>query len=149
MLEICLLKPEICPLRPEICPLWPDFWPLKLWICPFKSKIFPQAYNLASQALNLPWNQLKSGLKGQIWEGRFQTWESLGETDRWADRQTHKQTNKILHVFYRISSLLPLNLTYSHTKQDNGYRWPHIDLGQPICAKNSCFSIFLNIFNVL
>ena len=45
----------------------------------------------------------------------------------WGDRPVNKRSP----LYYR-TSLLPLTPIRNHTKQGNGYRWPHIALGWPV-----------------
>ena len=57
-----------------------------------------------------------------------------GRTDGWTDGRTDKQKFPcVLQDFVPFgAAALPLIPIYNHAKQGNGYRWPHIALGQPV-----------------
>ena len=49
------------------------------------------------------------------------------QTDEWKSLCVPKD-----FVPFQTAARLPLTPIYNHAKQDNGYRWPHIALGQPV-----------------
>ena len=129
--EIYPLRPKICPLRPDIYPLRPEICPLRPEICPLRPEIHPPRFKAWEGRLQA-WEGRFQAWKGrfQAWKGRFQAWKGLGEMDGQTDGWMGGRIDRRIKVPYGAAALLPLTAIYNHAKQDNGYRWPHIALGQ-------------------
>ena len=77
-----------------------------------------------------------SGLRGPGGDKRTNKQTSKW-TNEWTNKRTDKQTKVpcVLQDFVPFgAAALPLIPIYNHTKQGNGYRWPHIALGRPVLS---------------
>ena len=66
--------------------------------------------------------------------------ERAGGVDGQTDERTQVPCVLQDSVPFGAAALLPLTPIQNNAKQGNGYRWPHIALGQPVCK----FSILFN-----